>query len=64
LQGKASDGIYRLTIARDDWDKFADVTGINPGLFTEGFVSLTLDGQPAVMSLTGPAQIYSLHWPD
>jgi hypothetical protein len=26
------------------------------------FVSLTADGQPAMMSHTGVAQIYSLHW--
>jgi len=61
--GKPSDGIYRMTIPRGDWEKFADVEGINPGWAVEEFVSLTSDGQPAVMSRTGAAQIYLLHWP-
>jgi serine/threonine protein kinase len=60
--GKASDGLYRMSIPRGDWEKFVDVTGINPGTSIEEFVSLTRDGQPAVMSLTGPAQVYLLHW--
>jgi serine/threonine protein kinase/Tol biopolymer transport system component len=61
--GKPSDGIYRMSIPRGDWEKFADVEGINPGWSVEAFVSLTRDGQPAVMSRTGAAQIYLLHWP-
>ena len=28
----------------------------------DSFVSLTAEGQPAMMSYTGVAQIYSLHW--
>jgi Tol biopolymer transport system component len=63
LQGKANDGIYRMSIPSGNWEKFADVTGVNPGASVEDFVSLTADGQPAVMSLTGPAQVYLLHWP-
>jgi serine/threonine protein kinase/Tol biopolymer transport system component len=61
--GKPSDGIYRMTIPRGDWEKFADVGGINPGWSVEQFVSLTPEGQPAVMSRTGAAQIYLLRWP-
>jgi hypothetical protein len=29
----------------------------------DSFVSLTADGQPAIMSHTGVAQIYALHLP-
>ena len=29
--GKASDGIYRMTIPQGDWEKLAGVEGINPG---------------------------------
>jgi Tol biopolymer transport system component len=61
--GKASDGIYRMTIPQGGWEKLCGVEGINPANGSEGFVSLTRDGQPAVMSRTGAAQIYSLHWP-
>jgi hypothetical protein len=39
------------------------VEGINPGDPVEQFVSITPEGQPAVMSRTGAAEIYSLHWP-
>jgi hypothetical protein len=28
----------------------------------DSFVSLTADGEPAIMSHTGVAQIYALHW--
>jgi serine/threonine protein kinase len=61
--GKASDGIYRMTIPQGGWEKLCGVEGINPASGSEGFVSLTREGQPAVMSRTGAAQIYSLHWP-
>jgi hypothetical protein len=39
------------------------VEGITPAIATEAFVSLTQEGQPAVMSQTGTAQMYLLHWP-
>ena len=61
--GKAIDGIYRMTIPRGEWEKLTGVEGINPGNPTEQFVSITREGQPAVMSRTGAAQIYLLHWP-
>jgi Tol biopolymer transport system component len=61
--GKASDGIYRVTIPQGGWEKLSGVEGINPAGGTESFVSITRDGQPAVMSRTGAAQIYLLHWP-
>jgi hypothetical protein len=52
-----------MTIPQGGWEKLCGVEGINPASGTEGFVSLTREGQPAVMSRTGAAQIYSLHWP-
>jgi serine/threonine protein kinase len=61
--GKTSDGVYRITIPQGRWEKLSGVEGINPANGTETFVSITPDGQPAVMSRTGAAQIYSLHWP-
>jgi len=61
--GKATDGVYRMTIPQGGWEKLSGVEGINPGNSVESFVSVTLDGQPAVMNRTGAAQIYSLHWP-
>jgi serine/threonine protein kinase/Tol biopolymer transport system component len=63
LLGKAGDGVYRMTIPQGRWENLSGVEGINPGNSTEGFVSLTPEGQPAIMSRTGAAQIYLLHWP-
>ena len=63
FQGKATDGIYRMTIPQGGWEKLSGVEGINPADGVEQFVSLTREGQPAVMSRTGAAQIYLLHWP-
>jgi serine/threonine protein kinase len=61
--GTATDGVYRMTIPRGEWEKLTDLEGINPGNSVETFLSLTREGQPAVMSRTGAAQIYLLHWP-
>jgi hypothetical protein len=52
-----------MTIPQGGWEKLCGVEGISSAAGTELFVSLTREGQPAVMSLTGAAQIYSLHWP-
>jgi Tol biopolymer transport system component len=63
FQGKASDGLYRIPIPQGEWEKLTGAEGIDPPYPTEQFVSITHDGQPAVMSRTGAAQIYLLHWP-
>ncbi len=63
FQGKASDGVYRITIPQSGWEKVTGAEGIDPAYSTEQFVSITPEGQPAVMSRTGAAQIYLLHWP-
>ena len=61
--GKAIDGVYRMTIPQGGWEKLSGVEGINPANSVESFVSITREGQPAVMNRTGAAQIYLLHWP-
>jgi serine/threonine protein kinase/Tol biopolymer transport system component len=63
FQGMASDGIYRIPIPQGEWEKLTGAEGIDPALSTEQFVSVTPQGQPAVMTRTGAAQIYLLHWP-
>jgi hypothetical protein len=63
FQSKASDGVYRFLIPQGEWEKLAGAEGIDAPSSTEQFVSITRDGQPAVMSRTGAAQIYLLHWP-
>ena len=63
FQGMASDGIYRIPIPQGAWEKLTGAEGIDPAFATETFVSITPEGQPAVMSRTGAAQIYLLHWP-
>jgi hypothetical protein len=37
--------------------------GVNDPQGADSFMSLTPDGQPAIMSRTGVGQIYSLRWP-
>ena len=61
LLGEAGDGIYRMTIPQRGGEKLSGVEGINPAEFVETFMSLTREGQPAVMSRTGAAQIYLRH---
>jgi Tol biopolymer transport system component len=63
FQPKASDGVYRITIPQNGWEKLTGAEGIDPAYSTEAFVSITREGQPAVMTRTGTAQIYLLHWP-
>jgi serine/threonine protein kinase/Tol biopolymer transport system component len=60
-------GIYRLTIPDAKWEKVSELGSTYTGLYSgvaggDAFVSLTADGQPAMMSHTGVAQIYSLRW--
>ncbi len=63
FQGKSSDGVYRIPIPEGQWERLTSAEGIDPASSTETFVSITPQGQPAVMSRTGAAQIYSLRWP-
>jgi serine/threonine protein kinase len=54
-------GIYNLTVPDGRWAKVTGLEGVNPSDF-DSYLSLTPDGQPAIMSRTGVAQLYLLHW--
>jgi len=60
-QEKAS--IYRLSVPDGAWEKVVsmDDVGIDASAPDE-FVSVTADGQPAIMSHSGAAQVYLLSW--
>jgi eukaryotic-like serine/threonine-protein kinase len=56
-------GIYRLTIADGAWSQIAKFGGLALGNDeSEGFLSLTADGQIVMMSDTSVVQIYSAKW--
>ena len=65
---QGQNGIYRLTVPDGKWDKVTGLDGTYDAGYTDighgggVFLSLTADGQPAMMSHTGVAQIYSLRW--
>jgi Tol biopolymer transport system component len=59
VQGQ--NGIYRLTVPEGKWEKMSGLEGLNLRS-PDAFVSLTPDGQPAIMSRTGGTQIYALEW--
>ena len=61
----ADPGIYRLTIPDGKLEKVTALKGIKfdpDNDVREGFISLTADGLPAVLSDTSVVQIYSLKW--
>ena len=57
-------GIYQLTVPQGEWKQLCGLDGVNDPTGGDSFLSLTPDGQPAIMSRTGVGQIYSLRWPD
>jgi len=57
-------GIYQLTVPQGEWKQLCGLEGVNDPQGADSFLSLTPDGQPAIMSRTGVGQIYSLRWPD
>jgi serine/threonine protein kinase/Tol biopolymer transport system component len=59
MQGQ--DGIYKLTAPQGVWQKISSLEGANVHDPAEAFLSLTVDGNPAIMSDTSVAQIYALH---
>ncbi len=62
---QGNNGIYRITVPDGKWIKLSDLGGTYTGLYSvagRSFVSLTADGQPAMMAFTGVSQIYSLQW--
>jgi serine/threonine protein kinase/Tol biopolymer transport system component len=61
IQG--NNGIYQLTVPQGEWKQLCGLEGVNDPQSVDSFMSLTPDGQPAIMSRTGVGQIYSLRWP-
>lgn len=59
---QGENGIYRLTVPAGRWEKLSDLERLPVREPMSGFVSVTPDGQPAIMSDTGIAQLYSLRW--
>ena len=53
-------GIYRIGVPDGKWEKISDLEANTRSL--DSFLSLSPDGQPAIMSHTGVAQVYSLRW--
>jgi hypothetical protein len=53
-------GMYRLSVPDGKWEKLGGMERLDLR-DRDSFVSLTADGQPAIMSHTGVAQIYALH---
>jgi hypothetical protein len=59
---QANPGIYRLTVPDGEWTKLSGLEGVNDTDGFDSFLSLTPEGQPAIMSRTSVAQIYLLRW--
>ena len=54
-------GMYRLSVPQGKWEKMGGMERID-ARDLDSFVSLTAEGEPAIMSHTGIAQVYALHW--
>jgi dipeptidyl aminopeptidase/acylaminoacyl peptidase len=59
---QGENGLYRLTVPQGGWEKLNDLRIDLPRDPMAGFISVTQEGQPAIMSDTGIAQFYSLSW--
>jgi serine/threonine protein kinase/Tol biopolymer transport system component len=59
---EGNNGIYQLTVPDGRWTKLSGLEGVNDPSGVDSFLSLTPEGQPAIMSRTGVAQLYVLHW--
>jgi serine/threonine protein kinase len=55
-------GIYRLTVPDGKWELFTKFTGLNVLDGPQNFVSITPEGNIAVMSDTSVTQIYQMRW--
>jgi len=53
-------GMYRLSVPGGEWERLSDIPDTT--VYNEAFVSVTADGQPAIMSPAGAEQVYSLKW--
>jgi hypothetical protein len=55
--------LYRLAVADGQWQRLGKLDGLTFGSDElEGLLSLSPDGQPAIMSDTSVVQIYSAKW--
>jgi len=59
---QGENGLYRLTVPEGKWEKLSNLELAMPRDPMAGFISVTPDGEPAIMRDTGIAQIYSLSW--
>jgi Tol biopolymer transport system component/tRNA A-37 threonylcarbamoyl transferase component Bud32 len=53
-------GMYRVSVPEGARQRVSDIPDV--GVMNEAFVSVTADGQPAIMAHAGAAQVYSLQW--
>jgi len=54
-------GMYRVSVPDGARQRVSDVPDVGTTTNAQ-FVSVTADGQPAVMANAGAAQVYSLQW--
>ena len=59
-QTETNAGLYRLSVPDGAYKRIADTPDVGP--YNDAFLSVTADGQPAIMSHSGAAQVYSLRW--
>jgi Tol biopolymer transport system component len=60
LQGH--NGMYQISVPDGKWTKLSDLDAVKSPGVADAWVSLTANGQPAIMSHIGVGQIYSLRW--
>ena len=53
-------GMYRVSVSDGVRERVSDVPDV--GWSNDPLLSVTADGQPAVMANSGAAQVYSLQW--
>jgi serine/threonine protein kinase/Tol biopolymer transport system component len=59
-QPQTNIGMYRLSVPDGRFERVSDIP--NTSAINEAFVSVTADGQPAIMSNAGAEQVYLLQW--
>jgi serine/threonine protein kinase/Tol biopolymer transport system component len=59
-QTQSGAGLYRVSVPDGARQRVSDIPDTAPA--NEAFVSVTADGQPAIMAPAGAQQVYSLHW--
>ena len=59
-QAQTNIGMYRLSVPDGRFERVSDIP--DTSAVNEAFVSVTADGQPAIMSHAGAEQVYSPQW--